>query len=59
MNCCGEPLIFDQCDDGEPIIWCPKCGRDFTYQYYEEQCVKHNDKHRIAIMGYQGSQGVL
>jgi len=38
MDCpdCGLPLVYDEID-GEPLVWCPKCGRDYTYAYYENE----------------------
>jgi len=43
MNCpeCGLPLVHDELG-GELIIWCPKCGKDYTYDCYESQhkCIR-------------------
>lgn len=34
VECCGQPCIYDEID-GSPIVYCPKCGKDYTYESYE------------------------
>ena len=53
MDCtlCGVPIILDIISE-EETAWCPKCGKDYSYEYYEaaadpepteiERCVSRN-----------------
>ena len=36
MDCtiCGLPIIIDMINE-EECAWCPRCGKDFTYEYCE------------------------
>lgn len=36
LECCGQPCIYDEID-GMPIVYCPKCGKDWTYASFENE----------------------